>query len=209
MLDMRKLYYIKRGGRMKISFNYRLLLLFCALCLLAFPVTSVQAELVSTSFTGEVTLDNGGDNPFGLTVGDTIHAAAIYDDAVIVADDQYWLADYTDWNVIIEIGSEIFGQSDVTETDYTSFYFVGGFIDGIEFFIEDFALPGFDHLLMEDFDAASRFFVDGWDPDTGLQGTRYLEVAWDFANATDPVPVEDDDDDGGGSSCFVSSVRNM
>jgi hypothetical protein len=194
---------------MKKSFNYRMLLFLCAICFLAFSTTSAQAILVSTSITGEVTLDNDGDNPFGLTVGDTISVSAIYDDAVIVADDQYWLADYTGWDLTIDIGTETFSHSDVTEADYTSFYFSGGFIDGIEFFIEDFALPGFDHLLMEDFDAAYSFFVDEWDPDAGLPGTRYLEVEWDFANATDPVPVEEEEDDGDGSPCFVSGARDL
>jgi hypothetical protein len=196
---------------MEKSFNYRLLLFLCAICFIAFPITSAQAVLVSTSFTGEVTFNNNGDNPFGLTVGDTITASAIYDNAVIAADDQYWLDDYTGWDLVIEIGNETFSHSDVTEADYTSFYFASGFIDGIEFFIEDFALPGFDHLLMEDFNAAYSFFVDEWDPDAGLQGTRYLEVEWDFANATDPVPVEEDEDedDGDGSPCFVSGAWDL
>ena len=66
---------------MKKSINHRLLLLFCTFCFLIFPVASAQAALVITDFTGTVTEDNSGNNPFGLFNGDAISGSAIYDDA--------------------------------------------------------------------------------------------------------------------------------
>lgn len=175
---------------MKKTIIYRLWLFVCAFCFLIIPITSAQATLVSTSFTGEVTLDNSGNNPFGLFNGDTIYGSAIYDDAELsnVPDpgEQLFLDDYTDWDFSITLGSFTFTQGDVTDPTYTNFWFVEDRLDGIEFFLEDIDIGIYLGLLIEDFDGGQSLFVE--DADTG--NPIYLEAEWDFADATDPVPVE-------------------
>ncbi|MCK4784697.1 MAG: PEP-CTERM sorting domain-containing protein [Desulfobacteraceae bacterium] len=174
---------------MKKSINYRLVLLVCTFCFFAFPITSVQATLVSTSFTGEVTLDNSGANPFGLFIGDTIYGSAIYDDAVPtnVPDpgEQLFLDVYTGWDFSITLGTFSFSQSDVTDPTYTNFWFVNNKLDGIEFYLEGIDIGSYLGLLIEDFDGGQSLFVEDLDTSDPV----YLEAEWDFSNATDPVPV--------------------
>ena len=174
---------------MKKLLSNWLWIFLCTFCFLAFPITSAQATLVSTSFTGEVTLDNGGTNPFGLSIGDAIYGSAIYDDAELsnVPDpgEQLFLDDYTGWDFSITLGTFTFTQSDVTDPTYTNFWFVENKLDGIEFYLEDIDIGSYLGLLIEDFNGGQSLFVE--DVDTG--DPIYLEADWDFENATTPSPV--------------------
>ena len=174
---------------MKKSINYRRWLFVCTFCFLIFPITSAQAALVTTSFSGRVTEDNSGNNPFGLFNGDAISGSAIYDDAelsnVPAPGEQLFLDDYTNWDVSISLGSFTFTQSDVTDPTYTSFYFVDNKLDGIEFFIEDIDIGIYLGLLIEDFDGGRALFVEDFNTGNPI----FLEAEWDFKNATDPSPV--------------------
>lgn len=171
---------------MKKSITYRLLLF---VCFLVFPITSIQAALVFTDFTGTVTLDNNGKNPFGLFNGDAISGRAIYDDAELSDEpdpgEQLFLDPYTDWDFRITLGSFTFTQSDVNDPTYTSFWFVENKLDGINFFLEDIRIGIYLGLLIEDFNGGQALFVE--DSDTG--NPIYLEAEWDFENATHPRPV--------------------
>jgi hypothetical protein len=174
---------------MKKSINHRLLLLFCIFGFSIFPVASAQATLVITDFTGTVTLDNSGNNPFGLFNGDAISGTAIYDDAELsdVPDpgEELFLDDYTDWDFSTTLGSFTFTQSDVNDPTYTTFWFVNNKLDGINFFLEDIDIGIYLGLLIEDFNGGQALFVEA--ADTG--NPIYLEAEWDFENATPPRPV--------------------
>lgn len=174
---------------MKKSIYHWLLFFVCTFCFFVFPITSAQAALLTTSFTGQVTLDNGGNNPFGLFNGDAISGSAIYDDTELSdvpnPGEQLFLDDYTNWDFSITLGTFTFTQSDVTDPTYTSFWFVENKLDGIEFFLEDIDIGIYLGLLIEDFDGGQALFVE--DADTG--NPIYLEAEWDFENATPPRPV--------------------
>jgi hypothetical protein len=174
---------------MKKSINHRLLLLLCTFCFLIFPVASAQAALVITDFTGTVTEDNSGNNPFGLFNGDAISGSAIYDDAELSnvpgSGEQLFLDEYTGWDFRITLGVFTFTQSDVTDPTYTSFWFVENKLDGINFFLEDIDIGIYLGLLIEDFDGGQALFVE----DSGTGNPIYLEAEWDFENATPPRPV--------------------
>jgi hypothetical protein len=175
---------------MKKSINYRLWLCVCAFCFLISPITSVQAALVITSFEGQVTEDNSGNNPFGLFNGDAISGSAIYDDAELsnVPDpgEQLFLDDYANWDFSITLGTFTFTQSDVTDPTYTSFWFVENKLDGLEFFLEDIDIGIYLGLLIEDFNGGQSLFVEDLDSGNPI----YLEAEWDFENATTrPVPI--------------------
>ena len=169
--------------------NVRLLILIFFLSLLILPISDAQAAMVKTSFTGEVTEDNNGTNPFGLFNGEEISGYAIYDDAEVIgtsADEDLFVDDYTGWDFSITLGTFTFTQSDVTDPTYTSFWFNMGDLDGIEFFIDPIYVGIYLNLLIEDFDAGRRLFVE--DADSG--DPVYLEAVWDFENATTaPVPI--------------------
>jgi hypothetical protein len=179
----------KRNGVMKKSIHYLLLLFLCTFCFFVLPITSAQSALVTTSFTGQVTLDNSGNNPFGLFNGDAISGSVIYDDAELsnIPDpgEQLYLDDYTGWDFRMTLGTFTFTQSDVTDPTYTSFYFIENKLDGIEFFLEDIDIGIYLGLLIEDFDGGQSLFVE--DADSG--NPIYLEAEWDFENATLPIPI--------------------
>jgi len=146
--------------------------------------------MVITSFTGQVTEDNGGNNPFGLFNGDAISGSAIYDDAelsnVPAPGEQLFLDDYTNWDFSITLGTFTFTQSDVSDPTYTSFWFLENNLDGIEFFLEDIDIGIYLGLLIEDFDGGQSLFVEDFNTGNPI----YLEAEWDFANATTrPVPI--------------------
>ena len=117
----------------------RLMLIVCTFCFFVFPITSARAALVTTSFTGQVTKDNSGNNPFGLFNGDAISGTAIYDDSELSnvpnPGEQLFLDDYSNWDFSITLGSFTFTQSDVNDPTYTSFWFVENTLDGINFFL--------------------------------------------------------------------------
>ena len=163
---------------------------FIILAYLTLGLVSFQANatLVSTTFSGSVTLDNGGANPFGLVNGDSISGSATFDDSLVTGnspDENILINGLTDWDFEITLGSFSFSQSDVTDPAFTSFYFNNGNFDGIEFFIEPINIGLFSNLLIEDFDGGRSLFVE--DVTTG--NPVYLEANWDFANATTPTPV--------------------
>ena len=174
---------------MKKLHRDRLLVYFCFCCLLFFPITSAQAASVRTSFTGTVTVDNDGDNPFGLFNGDAISGTAIYDDAELsdipYPGEQLYLDDFTNWNFRFTLGTFTFTQNDVNDPTYTSFWFVENKLDGIEFYLENIDIGNYLDLLIESFDGGLRLFVE--DSDTG--DPIYLEAQWDFENATPPRPI--------------------
>ena len=148
-----------------------------------------HAVLVMTSFEGTVTLDNSGTNPFGLTNGDPIFGTAIYDDALVAGvstNEAIGIDGLAGWDFTITLGSFSFSQSDVTGPTFTTFFFNLGQLDGIVFFIEPIDIGAFTNLVIEDFDGGRSLFVE--DATTG--SPVYLEADWDFANATDPIPVD-------------------
>lgn len=148
---------------------------------------AVQATLVGTSLQGTVTLDNAGNNPFGLTTGDTVSASAIYDDVLVVGtspDEQIFIDGLADWKFSITLGTFSFTQTDVTDPTFTSFYYDMGRLDGISFFIDPITIGGFNDLVIEDFNGGTSLFVEH------ISGSPvYLELDWDFVNATQPAPV--------------------
>ncbi len=149
---------------------------------------SVHATLVTTSFFGEVTFDNGGANPFGLSNGDSISGSATYDDALVVGvstDEQIFL-NPNGWDFSVTLGSFSFTQATVTDPTYTSFFFNMGALDGLRFFLDPVTVGSTGNIQIEDFDAAQKLFAE----DAGLNGNPiYLEATWDFPNAT-TVPVD-------------------
>jgi hypothetical protein len=181
----------KRNSLMKKLLFNRLWIFLCSFCLLYLTIVSAHAALVGTSFEGTVTEDNAGNNPFGLSNGDTIFGSAIYDDAELsnVPDpgEQLFLDDYTGWDFSMTLGTFTFTQSDVTDPTYTNFWFVDNKLDGIEFYLEDINIGSYLGLLIEDFNGGQSLFVE--DLDTG--NPIFLEADWDFENATTPtiIPV--------------------
>ena len=148
---------------------------------------SVNATLVATSFFGEVTFDQGGANPFGLSNGDAISGTATYDDALVVGastDEQIFL-NPNGWDFSVTLGSFSFTQATVTDSTFTSFFFNMGALDGLRFFLEPITVGSTSNIKIEDFEAAQRLFAE--DADTG--NPVYLEATWDFPNAT-TVPVD-------------------
>lgn len=153
-----------------------------------FLVLPVEAALLSTSLQGTVTEDNSGLNPFGLNNGNSVFASATYDDAVVVGsstDEEIFINGLTGWDFTITLGSFSFSQADVNDPTYTSFFFDNGKLDGIRFFLEDIDIDSYAGLLIEDFNGARSLFAE--DSDTGFP--IYLELDWDFANASTPSAV--------------------
>ncbi|MGR3318796.1 MAG: PEP-CTERM sorting domain-containing protein [Candidatus Anammoxibacter sp.] len=154
--------------------------------ILALASVPANATLVTTSFEGTVTIDNDENNPFGLSNGDTIFGSATYDDSAVVGvsvDEGISINGLTDWDFNItlgSLGSFSFGQSDVTDPTFTSFFFNVGVFDGIRFFIEPVAINGFTNLQLEDFDGGRSLFVE--DFDTG-NPEIFLEAVWDFTTS--------------------------
>ena len=171
--------------------NIRLFILFFMFGFLVLPITDARGAMVKTSFTGTVTLDNGGasSNPFGLTTGDGIFGYAIYDDAEVAGtpadEDLTLLPDYPGWDFSMTLGSFTFTQSDVTDSTYTTFWFNMGDFDGIEFYIDPIDIGSYLGLVIEDFDGGRSLFAE----DSLFGDPIYLEAEWDFANATTvPIP---------------------
>jgi len=150
-------------------------------------VTSAQAVMVTTSVEGFVTIDNGGDNPFGLSFDESIFLDVTYDDALIVGtspDEKHFIDGLANWDFTMTLGSFVFGQTDVNDPAYTAFYFDNGAFDGIEFYLEEIDIGNYANLLIEDFNGGRSLFVEDFD----LGDPIYLEADWDFANAiTRPV----------------------
>jgi hypothetical protein len=171
------------------QYGFGILALACAVAGAAALPAPAHAVLVSTSFEGTVTTDNGGTNPFGLTNGDTIFGTAIYDDALVVGgspNEEIGIDGLAGWDFTITLGSFSFSQGDVTDPTFTSFFFNNGVLDGIVFFIEPIDIGAFTNLQIEDFNGGESLFVE--DATTG--SPVYLEADWDFTNASDPVPVD-------------------
>jgi hypothetical protein len=179
---------------MKKLLNYRLLILVCTFCFLAFPITSAQADLTTQCFEGIVTdvYEDGG-NPFGLAVDDTIFLKAVFDFAEVTSspgvpdsEDQLYLDDYTGWDFMIRFGSYTFSQSTVDDPTYTNFWFYEGDFDGIEFYLEDVTIGSVSGILLENFNAARSMFAE-WGEDS-FGEPYYIEADWDFTPVACPVP---------------------
>lgn len=175
---------------MRRQYGLGILALACAVAgAMAMPAPA-HAVLVMTSFEGTVTEDNLGSNPFGLTVGDTIFGTATYDDALVAGvstNEAIDIDGLAGWDFTITLGSFSFSQSDVTDPTFTTFFFNLGQLDGIEFFIEPIDIGAFTDLVIEDFNGGQSLFVEDA---TIVPPTVYLEADWDFANATDPEPID-------------------
>jgi len=162
-----------------------------AMLLAGLVATPAHAILVSTDFSGTVTLDNGGTNPFGLMNGDSISGSAIYDDALIAgvsANEDHAINGLAGWSFSITLGSFTFTEVDVTDPTYTTFWFNMGAFDGIEFYIEPVNIGSISNLLVEDFDGGRSLFVEEFNVSNPVV---YLEADWDFANASTPVAVSE------------------
>ncbi|MCH9638233.1 MAG: PEP-CTERM sorting domain-containing protein [Betaproteobacteria bacterium] len=148
---------------------------------------SVHATLVTTSFFGEVTFDNGGANPFGLSNGDSISGSATYDDALVagISTDEQIFLNPNGWDFSVTLGSFSFTQATVTDPTHTSFFFNMGALDGLRFFLDPITVGSTGNIQIEDFGAAQKLFAE--DADTA--NPIYLEATWDFPNAT-TVPVD-------------------
>ena len=148
-----------------------------------------QAVLVTTTIEGSVDLADAS-NPFGLTVGDTVTAVAIYDDTGIPA--------LGTSDVLFNSGSGnsltiTFGSFEFEEEDDDAFLltfprleFTNGAPSGLDFEIDGFSLPGFTDLTLGEFSSETRWFLD----DNVGPVEVLLEGTWDFANAV-TVPVDD------------------
>ncbi len=148
-----------------------------------------QAVLVTTTVEGNVDFAVAG-NPFGLAVGDTVTAVAVYDDAGIPAAGPF--------DVLFNSGSGnsltiTFGSFEFEEEDDDAFLgtfprleFTNAAPSGLDFEIDGFSLPGFADLTLGEFSSETRWFLDDnvGSPQVLLEGT------WDFANAV-TVPVND------------------
>ncbi|RFC39000.1 MAG: PEP-CTERM protein-sorting domain-containing protein [Candidatus Nitrotoga sp. CP45] len=148
-----------------------------------------QSALVTTSFTGAVTTDNSGSNPFGLVNGNSITGSAIYDDALVLGtstDETIFINGLSSWDFKFTLGSFSFSQSDVTDPTYTRFFFNNGKLDGVRFYLEPIDIGSFKNLQIEDFGGAQKLFVE----EATLGSPVYLEASWNFANASTPVPVK-------------------
>lgn len=173
-----------------MSIFYPLKISLIPLSLFVIPF-SAQAALVSTSLQGTVTVDNGGNNPFGLSNGNSVSASATYDDSVVQGNgmsEQIFLQvpDRSGWDFTITLGSFNFSLADVTnDSTYTSFFFNNGSLDGIRFIIESIEIAGVQDILLKDFNASRSLFAE----DATNHNPVYLELNWDFANATTPTPA--------------------
>jgi hypothetical protein len=148
-----------------------------------------QSALVTTSFTGVVTTDNGGTNPFGLVNGSSITGSANYDDALVLgtgANEEIHIDGRSGWDFKFTLGSFSFSQADVTDKTWTSFFFNFGKLDGVRFYLEPIDIGSFKNLQIEDFDGAQKLFVE----EATSGRPVYLEASWSFANASTPVPVK-------------------
>lgn len=165
----------------------RMLLNLLGAAALALSPVAVQATLVTTSFQGTVTADNGGSNPFGLTTGDIISASATYDDALVAGTsaDEVLAVAPNGWDFSITLGSFTFGQADLPDPDYTRFFFNFGEFDGIRFFLEPIAFVGFGDQTIEDFNGGRSLFVEAFPGNDPI----LLEADWDFTSKV-TVPVE-------------------
>ena len=152
-------------------------------------VTQAHAIPMQTTFSGTVTVANGGNNPFGLNVGDAISGVANWDDSVVVgndADEAQFVA-ANGWDFTITLGSFSFSQADVTDPSWSRFFFNFGAFDGIRFFLDPVDIGNLVDLVVEDFNAARSLFSDDL-----INNVVLLEANWDFANAV-TVPVDSTD----------------
>lgn len=147
-----------------------------------------HATLVKTTFFGDVTFDNGGINPFGLTNGDIISGSATYDDALVVgasADELFILSDNPGSDLSVTLGSFSFTQATVTDPTFTGFIFNFGALDGLSFFINPIDIGSTNNIQIADFNDQKSLFAE----EATLGDPIYLEATWDFLNVT-TVPVD-------------------
>ena len=170
----------------------------CQFITLAFLVgwlINTDAALLQTTFNGTVTVDNHGNNPFGLVIGDTVYGVAFWDDARVASGPDFPVfingLPSSEWNFTITLGTYSFSQADVTDPAATRFWFDFGSFDGIDFFIESVDIGVFSNMLIQDFSGGRALFVE--DMDIGFP--VYLEAEWDFPNAVTgpasgpPIPI--------------------
>ncbi|MCP3872748.1 MAG: hypothetical protein GY699_06275, partial [Desulfobacteraceae bacterium] len=156
-------------------------------CFMAFPITSSWA-LTTQIFKGTVIdVNDGENNPFGLSLDDSIFLTITFDAAQVTSspgvsdsEDQLFLTDYTGWDFVINFGSYTFSQSDlIDDPTYSSFWFYEGAFDGLEMYhIND--INGYLDVEIENFGAAGYIAAD-W----GVAAPYYVEAQWDFT----PVPI--------------------
>lgn len=168
------------------------MILFAAIGFIFLAAQSAQAATTTQYFRGTVTdVFDGGANPFGLSVNDTIYLKAVFDPAAVTSspavpgsEDQLDLTDYTGWDFMITLGSYTFAQSDLSPLDqsYTNFWFHEGAFDGIEVEHTD-DIGVYSGVFISDFGAAQSLSADWNVPPSAAD--YYIEADWDFT----PVPV--------------------
>lgn len=154
---------------------------FLIALIMQFFVTSAYALMVTTTVEGIVTLDNAGDNPFGLSIADTISLDVTYDDALIVGigtDEEYNIASNAGWDFTMTLGTYSFSQSDVTDSSWSSLFFNQGDFDGINFYLDPIDIGAYTDLVIEDFDGGRSLFAEH---SSALP--IYMEANWDFTTA--------------------------
>lgn len=159
---------------------------------LSFVSINAHALLVTTSVEGYVTLDNGGNNPFGLLFDDAIYASVSYDDALVLGnspDEMLYIDGMAGWDFNVTLGSYSFSQSDVTDPSYSVLFFNNGVFDGLRFYLDPVDIGNYLELQIEDFNGGRALFVEDSFSLSGVPEI-YLEAEWDFSTAvTRPVDV--------------------
>ena len=157
------------------------------LAIAIFFVAAVPAHavLVQTTVTGTVDVAEAT-NPFGLSVGDTATAVAVYDDALVdPADPAFVLAIDSDPAFSLTIDFNTFTFTENLDSDFGSGFpfltFNLGDISGIDFEISEWVFGGFTALEFGSFAAGTRFFLDDLDPNAPT--VVLLEGTWDLENS--------------------------
>ena len=173
---------------MNINRNAFIKLVTMAVFILA--VAPAHAVLVQTTVIGTVDLADAT-NPFNLSVGDTVTAVAVYDDALVdPTDPNFRLEIDSDpaFSLTIDFNTFIFTED--LDSDFGNGFpfltFNLGDISGINFEISEWTFGGFTDLELGAFATNTRFFLDDRDP--SAEAPVLLEGTWDFVNAV-TVPV--------------------
>ena len=164
---------------MNVELNGVLKAVGLALCLgLAGPA---QAALVQTTINS--TVDFAAPlNPFGLSIGDTVTAVAVYDDVSIagVGIEMIQIDSNPMFSLAIQFGAFSFveGLDDSFDSGKPELNFNNGDFSGIDFRIDPFMFSGLSDLFLGRFANDTRWALDDND-----SGDSLLEATWDFDNA--------------------------
>ena len=158
-------------------------------------VLPAQAVSVTTTVNGVMDIAQIG-NPFGLSVGDSVTAEAVYDDAGIPDTGVVILNVDSNprYSLTITFGSFTFEETDVDSfgLGFPKLQFLNGSLQGFDFSLRQLALGGFPFLqvgvfgsiILENITIYDQFFVNDIS-----QEDVFLEGTWDFSHAQ-TVPSE-------------------